>query len=35
MVQALGDAERGVLIVDLCRHRDYAECGGEDAGQGD
>jgi hypothetical protein len=35
VAQALGDAERGVLIVDLCRHRDYAECGGEDAGQGD
>lgn len=32
VVERLGDPD-GVLIVDLCRHRDYAECGGEGAGQ--
>jgi hypothetical protein len=23
----------GVVVADLCRHRDYAECGGKGAGQ--
>jgi hypothetical protein len=33
VAEAWGDAERGVLIVDLCRHRDYAERSGVGAGQ--